>query len=879
MGINDKGVPDSVKVYLKPPEITKRKTTYRIKAKDFITNQLFDEDGDKPADYLIIGFDTEFKTPDYHLTRDQIELGKAKYRVLSYQFSARFPDGTAWDGICCTEEDERMSLAEFIVFALGAGVQTGRIPKFPKIIYLVGHFTRADIPAFADFKDQANYLSSVRNTFINIDKSLPIRISHEDGEVSLLNVMIRDTMLLTPQSSKSLRALGDMLKMPKLMLDADTKTHKYLISNMHLARVERWESYRAYAIMDAEICARYAEKIISEYKKITGKTKLPVTLTSIGVDLLLKKWVEDLKIPRLEVIGKQEVKTRVYQKSKGYYRTVKEEVDLEILSHYMPLFTECYHGGRNEQYWFGPGVEGEWIDIDLASAYPTAMSIITKPKWERAKDSTNVADFKPTTLGFAWVEFKYPKGTRFPSLPIRTENGIIFPLEGESYCAAPEIFAAVNQGCKIKIKRGVIIPTDQSIHIFKGFIAECLQKRKSVGSKTLEGLFWKEISNSTYGKTAQGLRKKRIYDMRERDTKPLPPSRITNPCYAAYITSFVRALIGEILNSIPQDYEVFSCTTDGFLTNFPEKSIASVKKGPLARIYEKARSELTGQREIIEIKHAIAQPLGWRTRGQATLKQHPHLEGEEKGILLAKGGIFTKPEAESTLDKNREVVDLFWSRTPESMIVVHSFTGIRDMIEHDADLVTKDIYKRLSMEYDWKRKPTYVDHSTEFEHIYFSTAPWNSKDEFESVRKAWTDYTKRGLKVIKQEADLRGFLDYVNCVAIDSEAAKYMRKMDPDITRLRQSLCSAWHRKVGGFEEAPKLTANQFASVLNGIGIQCKRTDVENGKKKEFIGKNCPATKRVIDALKGLKQHFPELQPSVFLIPSVKGPLGSIRFS
>jgi hypothetical protein len=414
--------------------------------------------------------------------------------------------------------------------------------------------------------------------------------------------------------------------------------------------------------------------------------------------------------------------------------------------------------------------------------------------------------------------------------------------------------------------------------LFRGFIAECLHKRRSVGSKTLEGLFWKEISNSTYGKTAQGLRKKRVYDMRDRDTKPLPPSRITNPCYAAYITSFVRALIGEIMNSIPDDYDVFSCTTDGFLTNFPEKAITELTKGVLAGIYQKARAELTGQKEILEIKHSIVQPLGWRTRGQATLKKHPYLSEDEKGIVLAKGGIFTKPESESTHDKNQEVVDLFWSRTPDSMIVVHSFTGIRDMVEFDADLVTKDVHKRLSMEYDWKRKPASIDHSKEFNHVYFSTSPWNNKGEFEAVRQAWTDYTKKGLKVIKSEADVREFFDYVNCVAIDPEAAKYMRRRDPDLTRLRQSLCSAWHRKIGGFEEVEKMTANQFAAILKSVGIQCTRADVENGKKKDFIPRNCPTTQRVKKAIKDLKRHFPRLKSSVFLISSVKSPLGCIRF-
>jgi|GEM_PF-864970 len=42
--------------------------------------------------YLIIGFDTEFQTPDSAVTREEIVEGKAKYEVLSYQFHAEGPD-------------------------------------------------------------------------------------------------------------------------------------------------------------------------------------------------------------------------------------------------------------------------------------------------------------------------------------------------------------------------------------------------------------------------------------------------------------------------------------------------------------------------------------------------------------------------------------------------------------------------------------------------------------------------------------------------------------------------------------------------------------------------------------------------------------------
>jgi len=152
-------------------------------------------------------------------------------------------------------------------------------------------------------------------------------------------------------------------------------------------------------------------------------------------------------------------------------------------------------------------------------------------------------------------------------LPIRTQNGLIFPLEGRSHCSAPEIVAALELGADITIRHGVVVPTDHNLRIFGDFIQDCLAKRFQYPKKSLDALFWKEISNSTYGKTAQGLRKKRVFDMREDETRPLPPSKITNPFFASYITSFVRAVLGEIVNSLPDTVMVFSCTAASWMAN------------------------------------------------------------------------------------------------------------------------------------------------------------------------------------------------------------------------------------------------------------------------------------------------------------------------
>lgn len=813
--------------------------------------------------YLIIGFDTEFQTPDSAVTHDDIKAGKAKYEVLSYQFHAEGPDGSSWEGISCPERGERMSLGEFLTFAIAEGVRQGRLTQCPLRIYLVGHFTRADVPAFRDFQDLTSVINNIRNTFISIDSALRVAIDFDTGEKVELQIVLRDTMLLAPAQSKSLAAIGDLVGEPKLSLDPDPKREQFLKENMSVLRRENWELFRRYALTDARICVAYAKKVIAEYEAITGVRKMPSTLSSIGVDLVLKVWKDNLKIDPLRVLGKEEITESKFDKKNGYFVREKRQVSLSTVHYHVPLATEAYHGGRNEQFWFGPGYEADWNDYDLASAYPTAMSLIGLPDWDNPQVSRDLEAYTPTTLGYVHADFKFPEDVRYPTIPVRTENGLIFPLSGNSHFSAPELCVARDLGAEITIKHGVIFPSDHEVRPFRSFVQHCVKKRKEHKPKSLEELFWKEITNSTYGKTAQGLKEKRAFDMRERMTKPLPESRITNPFYAAYITSYVRALLGEIMNALPADKMVFSCTTDGFLTDASDDDIAKAQKGKLGLLFGKARGEITGESKVLEIKHSIRQPLGWRTRGQATLKPGKGANS----FVLAKGGIRAPRSKETDVQQNDYITELFFSRSPSSTITIDYFTSVQDMVLRNADLVTKEIEKRLNMEFDWKRAPQGIGMSEDHQHIAFSTRPWRSMSEFTKVREVWQDLTKKQVVCIKSAADYAAVAAHIhNATSLDPEARKYLRRIDGDITRLRQQICIAWFRGAAGFTaEERRLSQAQFAVVLSDLGVPCTRSHVESEREKFFKPHQCPLTAEVQSALRSLKASFPHLQTELFL--------------
>ena len=849
-----------------------RKTEVRIERSDFIGSyNPFDSEA---IEYLIIGFDTEFKTPVDPIPRKEVSSETAKYRVLSYQvhcslFDPDQPDAEEWSGICYPDNGERLKLADIVTFAIWKGIESGAIAGVPPKIYLVGHFTRADVPAFADFQSLSEMVSSVRNTFLSVGGYVGVDFDFGDSDAPVkVAVIFRDTMLLTPATSKSLATLGDLVGMPKIVLDPDPVQEKNYKENMDKLLEDNPELFERYAINDAVICTLYLQQIIEQYEELLGRRKAPVTLSSIGVDLLIADWC-DKSLNPLQMLGKEEVDRTYFSKKKGRYVKTKDVVYLREVHWHVDFVTEGYHGGRNEQFWFGPAFEDDWTDYDLAGAYPTAMALIGTPDWHNPTTSLKVADFTPTTFGFANVEFEFPKHVRYPTLPIRTENGLIFPRTGISDCSAPEIAVAHALGAKLKIRHGLIFPTDRSRLVFADFIRDCVERRRSYKPKTLKNLFWKELSNSTYGKTAQGLRKKRVFDSRDREMKNLPESKLTNPFYASYITSFVRAALGEVMNALPREVCVFSCTTDGFLTNATGVQIDAAAKGQIADLYRESRALLTGVPEMLEVKHRIRKPLGWRTRGQATLVEGTASDKDDENIVLAKGGIYTSISMDDVGSRNDFVVNLFQTRTPESRIEVRSMTGIRDIVLNDTDLVDTVTDKRLSMEYDWKCRPSAVWLDDAIGHVAFSTTPWETIDEFIEMRRYWDAYSKGNPRCIKTIDDFNAVAAFVMAQSVMTlELRRYIgRKAGADLRRLRQSLCLARrHGKAGLLRKIHGRTDTEFAELLVSVGIPCKPSDVENARKeKPFQPKNCPPTPDVLAALAALRSVFHSLDIEQFV--------------
>ena len=844
----------------------------------------------KIDDYLIIGFDTEYVSKS-------INDGDFENELLSYQWCCQVisSDGTKsdeWSGLVLPngpKVSDRLKIQEFVELAISEGLKKNKELKIPRDIYLVAHFTRSDVPGFQDFKDKIGKdvlnLSNIRNTFVSMRKDVGIKLN-DDIEVRL---KIRDTITLTSANSKSLDDLGKMLNVPKLKLS------KEQISNMKVVLEEDPELFEKYGVRDCEICLKYTVLMMYQYQDLTGRFNLPQTLTSIGVDLLEQNWKER-GIDPVSIIGKEKTPRKIWNKKFSRFDYKTKTPYKEKLYFSQDFIRESYHGGRNEQFYFGPHKKDVWYDYDLKSCYPSCMSLIGIPDWDKvihvSREWWDDEDrpFKPVDLTFVQVRFEFPRSVRFPCLPVRTDHGIIFPRKGISLTHISEVLVAKNLGCELQFLDGRHIPSvrhPKGNRVFQEFLVDCINKRESYPKGSQENFFWKEIANSSYGKLAQGLRERRIYSIEEDDMQSLEPSKITNPVFASFITGFARGVLSEIMNNLPKDKIVFSVTTDGFLTNSTQEDLINSSKGTLSRYYKDSRHKLVGDESILEIKHIIGQPLGWRTRGQSTLVEGKSKEYEN--IVLAKGGI-KLPEKLAKEQEYPVINDYFFNREPDTFIPMTLGLGIKDMYKEGVDFVDKKFNKRLSMEFDFKRKPlNYGERKVgSYEpHLIFDTQPWDDVDQFNKIRVLWEDYNKTERHCLKTISDYDKFAEYVdNILSSETIEQRHLKKENGDIVRLRRDLISSWRHSQGGttkiyphcFGEKTrtgkpvfptyKLMNEQFARILNdGCDIPCSKGDVDNGIKiKEFTPNQVPNTERTREKLDFLKRClFPELRIDEFL--------------
>lgn len=782
----------------------------------------------------IVGFDTEY------------QAGTSSNEILSYQTFGLLGE-RSWSWIV-TEPSHRLTLAHVIGETLAAGKQARAYKHFPKEVVLVGHFLRADLPMTSDFDARKTTIHSVRDTFVTLGRPIDVTWTDKHGRKHPVKVTIRDTSLLAANKS-ALEKIGLLHGVPKVVLPAGSK------DNMKEFLARDPTKFREYGVADAEITARHASFMADFSRQIIGERTVPITLSSLGVQACLRFW-EQNGINRHEVLGTYASSHQVYRGSVCF--TVKTVNVIPHRLHWQQLVSLSYHGGRNECFVYGATETGEWIDVDLKGAYSVALSPIGTPDYAAARVTQQVEDFGPTTLGFAHLRFRFPEGTRFPCLPVRAGASLVYPLEGETHATAPEIFLARQMGARLEILLGVIVPT-HAPNPFGGFLAEMTRLRESHKQDRLMETMIKELINSVYGRVAQAVHPRTVFDSRTGTSVPLGPSQVTNEIFAAHTTGFVRAVMGEILSRIPSHRQIVSVTTDGFLTNASWAEVQAACQGPLAMAFAAARVGLTGSSEILEIKHRARQVLSIRTRGTATLDPEP---GHE--LILVRPGIQT-PKHLSLEHQNAWVTTNFLIRTYDTRIRESHFRPLREIVLEGGDLTRQVREKRLRIDYDWKRQPDQVVTRDIWglPRLAFTTGPWRTVDEFLQVRKDWAQFSRQARRCLKTEADWQAFQVYRAGAHLPGQGLRRTANQSPLIIALRQVIRAFFRGEWG----LAGMKRPAFIKFLKVGGYQVSHNDLKNaGKPSAKLAAHANTRDEEVRRLCDyLKTQFPEFREDMLL--------------
>ena len=765
-----------------------------------------------PDPFVVFGIDAEW-----------VFESAGKNRILSYQFCLLNADsGKLAKLIIYPKNGKRISLENGLTRAILKARREMVIDNVPRKFIIAGHFTRADLTTFSDFGYFKRRTDAVRKTYATTEMPLSLRLASNEGPVSCRAVII-DTMLLAPAGT-SLEKLGNLLGVPKIDLpEGYSKDRMDIFLRDHPALFEE------YALTDAVIPALWVVKTYGLLLDRLGIKKKVVTLGGAAVELV-KEQAKAKGIELHEFLGREKKKKRP-------------------LAHLVPqiaIAAQSYHGGYNIATALGFSPEGsELHDLDIRSAYTTALAFIGIPEWHSARQCTEPDQLAviDEAMTAALVEFRFPDGTRFPCLPVRASNsrGLVYPLEGASWCTGPELVVAIESGARIRVQEGYRIDwIGDGVRLFEDITRRVGEIRAEAKARdppdmVLDKLV-KEIGNSIYGKVAQAVASTRIIkdDVEQRHvfntkfgvTDQMGPSAITNAMMAAYCTGLVRGLLTETLTRLPAGMWVGTATTDGMLIAGGLKDID--QSGPVAMAFRAARGRITpSDNAIWEVKHRIPRALVTKTRGTYTVAE----QGWDGSVVMAKAGYMT-PDAAwklSEFEQCRFWIEAYRERDYETKMVSKSLTSLRaqHLFEEDIQTVARDV--RWNADYDMKRKLVNVRDVDGL--ICADTEPWRSIDEFEQARNLLEDWKRSQRRVLKTRQDFDDMIAWGAMRASRRRAGtKSHNKLPPVASAVLKVL--AW-REASISEWFQTVTHAQKAMWMSAIcGVKITETNVKDAKRR-----------------------------------------------
>ena len=280
------------------------------------------------------------------------------------------------------QHSDRPEFAKLIAKVLMLAIEDGAVLEWPSKVRVSAFFLRADLCAFRDLARFKTKLDSVGRSVGTRGPGIPFDVEFEPDDIErltrqrqfpsfdgnrrrLLVVQMIDLVRHAPAGWR-LDDIGKLLGQGKVKLPPGA------ITNMRQLRADDPDLYDAYARQDPLICAYFVSRLGDLLYTLFGSRNLP--LTSSGVALkLFKKTLKENELDLHRVLGEvRQTATRYDEKRRGL-RTSTEYVPVTMRSVHADFVVQTGHGGRGECMYVGPTPVGTYYDIDVASAYTTAM--------------------------------------------------------------------------------------------------------------------------------------------------------------------------------------------------------------------------------------------------------------------------------------------------------------------------------------------------------------------------------------------------------------------------------------------------------------------------------------------------------------------------
>ncbi len=597
-----------------------------------------------------------------------------------------------------------------------------------------------------------------------------------------VQLTVRDTMGFAPSKMKRLEDLGQTINVPKLVVQKP-----YTKDDMLSYMMGDTIGFSEYAINDAVIALLYSAELwgANSMMPITvssasGRAAVPVIKSYFGIDK------DDDDTFNLKYRGLKRVSKGLIPNPKNFgflENTSLEPLDFDC--EMLQTFAKnAYKGGYNGCFSIGY-YDFNTNDFDLENAYPTCMSLVPDVDWEHCI----AMEYKNTKLTpmmvrtpfdpvFAFIDFKFPDNVQYPCIPVTVDGSMIYPRSNEGYesvyASAPELYLALKLGAEITVKRIIIgnvlfdengVPSHSLFEVVRSFVNDRNLAKQTFSKGSLADLLLKEGANSIYGKTAQDVIDKTSWSAYAETMVNIGASQITSPYHACLTTAGVRCVLLSAMNQLSDlGYQVYSVTTDGFITNADLNTLEHLDLYGFTKLFQTARMMLVNDPTMWAIKHKQDDLVNLTTRGNASLI----VGDKDLGILpgvMAHNSFVTGFDADSYKDRYSFITQVL-SRTGRLRTVTKSFVRFKDLAKRNnrLDFSVHAQERMLSMDFDMKRKPvesSLVNKILDIDGVTYDignidTEPYDTISEYKFYKN-----TSRNMKVLRSYKDWVLFFDKI----------------------------------------------------------------------------------------------------------------------